>query len=158
MKKVLFILVGISVMQAIMLSCSTSTTTSKGITIDDYTFARQGSGTQLETISNPAVFKKGEIVHLVLFNVGPFKKDDSGLNWFDIDVEITDPAGGILMSETGLLGDGGHIALENDIASSPEGTFTTTPEMATGKYKFKVTIYDRIGKGKATQTATFNLE
>jgi hypothetical protein len=30
--------------------------------------------------------------------------------------------------------------------------------MAPGKYKFKLTIYDRIGKGRATQTAFFTLE
>ncbi len=149
----------IIVLMAVMLaSCSTSTSTSKLISIDDYTFARQGDGDQLATMSNPAVYKRGEVVHLVLFNVGPFKKDDSGLNWFDIDVEITDPDGGILLSEAALLGDGGHLVLENDMASSPEGTFSSTPEMKPGKYRFKMTIYDRIGKGRATQTATFTLE
>jgi hypothetical protein len=30
--------------------------------------------------------------------------------------------------------------------------------MKPGKYRFRMTIYDRIGTGKATQTATFNLE
>ena len=158
MKKDLFAVLSIALMSVIMISCSTSTTTSKLISIEDYTFARQGDGDQLATISNPAVYQKGETVHLVLFNVGPFKKDDSGFNWFDLDVEITGPDGTIVLSETGLLGDGGRLALENNIASSPEGTFTSTPEMTAGKYKFKITIYDRIGKGRATQTATFTLE
>jgi len=158
MKKDLFAVLSIALMSVIMISCSTSTTTSKLISIDDYTFARQGDGDQLATISSPAVYKRGETVHLVLFNVGPFKKDDAGFNWFDIDVEITGPDGTIVLSETGLLGDGGRLALENNIASSPEGTFTSTPEMAAGEYKFKITIYDRIGKGRATQTATFTLE
>lgn len=158
MKKDLITVLLIALIPVILVSCSTSTTTSKLISIDDYTFARTGNGDQLETIGIPAVYKRGETVHFVLINVGPFKKDDSGLNWFDIDVEITGPDGGILLSEPGLLGDGGHLALENDIASSPEGTFSSTPEMAPGKYKFKITIYDRIGKGRATQTATFTLE
>jgi len=148
----------IALILVILFSCSTSTSTSKLITIDDYSFARSANDDQLETIGIPAVYERGETVHFVLFNVGPFKKDDSGLNWFDIDVEITGPDGNILLSETGLLGDGGHLALENDIASSPEGTFSSTPEMAPGKYKFKMTIYDRIGKGRATQTASFTLK
>ena len=158
MKTRMFKFIGIALMSAIMFSCSPSTSTSKLITIDDYTFARQGDGEQLATISSPAVYKRGETVHLVLFNVGPFKKDDSGFNWFDIDVEIAGPDGTTVLSETGLLGDGGRLALENNIASSPEGTFTSTPEMAAGKYKFKISIYDKIGKGRATQTATFTLE
>jgi len=158
MKTQMFKFIGIALISAIMISCSPSSTTSKLISIDDFTFARQGEGDQLATISSPAVYKRGETVHLVLFNVGPFKKDDSGFNWFDLDVEITGPDGTIVLSETGLLGDGGRLALENNIASSPEGTFTSTPEMTAGKYKFKITIYDRIGKGRATQTATFTLE
>lgn len=158
MKKRLFIVTLIALVSVIMFSCSSSTTTSKLISIDDYTFARSGNGDQLETIGLPAVYKRGETVHLVLLNVGPFKKDDAGLNWFDIDLEITGPDGNIVMSETGLLGDNGHIALNNDIASSPEANFTTSPEMAQGKYKFRMIIYDKIGKGKATQTATFSLE
>lgn len=148
----------IALMQVIIGSCSTSTTTSKLITIDDYSFARASNDNQLETIGIPAVYERGETVHFVLFNVGPFKKDDSGLNWFDIDVEITGPDGEVILSETGLLGDGGHLKLENDIASSPEGTFSSTPDMVPGKYKFKMTIYDRIGKGRATQTASFTLK
>ncbi len=148
----------IALMTVILVSCSTSTTSSKLISIDDYSFARSANGDKIETIGIPAVYERGETVHFVLFNVGPFKKDESGLNWFDIDVEITGPDGNILLSETGLLADGGHLALENDIASSPEGTFSSTPEMAPGKYRFKITIYDRIGKGRATQTASFTLK
>ena len=158
MKRDYFTLLFIVLMTLMMVSCSPSTSTSKLISIDDYTFARQGDGDQLTPVSSPAVYKRGETVHLVLFNVGPFKKDDSGLNWFDLDVAITGPDGSMVLEETGLLGDGGHLALENNIASSPEGTFTSTPEMAAGKYKFKIIIYDRIGKGRATQTATFKLE
>lgn len=158
MKKDLISDLLIAMITVVLVSCSSSTTSSKLISIDDYSFARSDNDDQLETIGIPAVYERGETVHFVLFNVGPFRKDDSGLNWFDIDVEITGPDGNILLSETGLLGDGGHLALENDIASSPEGTFSSTPEMVPGKYKFKMIIYDRIGKGRATQTASFTLK
>jgi hypothetical protein len=140
-----------------LISC-TSTSTSKLISIGDHTFARTGDGDKLVPIDDPAVFKRGEAVHLVLQNVGPFKKGDDGLNWFDLDMEITGPDNVILLSQTGMLGDGGHLALENNMAKSPYATCTTTPDVAPGKYKFKLTIYDKIGSGKATETATFTLE
>jgi hypothetical protein len=146
-----------ALMSAVLISC-TSTSTSKLISIEDYTFARTGDGDQLVTVDDPAVFKRGDAVHLVLQDVGPFKKGDDGLNWFDMDMEIIGPDDEILLSQTGMFGDGGHIALENNLAGSPYATCTTTTDMAPGKYKFKLTIYDKIGSGKATQTATFTLE
>ena len=157
MKENLFKLLCIALMSVVLISC-TSTSTSKLISMEDYTFARTGDSDQLVAVDNPAVFKRGDAVHLVLQNVGPFKKADDGLNWFDLDMEIIGPDGGILLSQTGMLGDGGHIALENNRAKSPFATCTTTPEVVPGKYKFKLTIYDKIGSGKATQTAIFTLE
>jgi len=158
MKTSLFRLLCMVVMTIVLISCSTSTSTSKLISIEDYTFARSGEGDQLTAIDLPAVYKRGEDVHLVLQNVGPFKKDDAGLNWFDMDMEITGPDDEILLSQTGMLGDEGHIALENNTAPSPYATCHTTTDIAPGKYKFKLIIYDRIGSGKATQTAAFILE
>lgn len=157
MKENLFRLLCIALMSVVLISC-TSTSTSKLISIEDYTFACTGDSDQLVAVDNPAVFKRGDDVHLVLQNVGPFKKADDGLNWFDLDMEITGPDGVILLSQTGMLGDGGHIALENNRAKSPFATCTTTPDVVPGKYKFKLTIYDKIGSGKATQTAIFTLE
>ena len=157
MKENLFKLFCTALMSVVLISC-TSTSTSKIISIEDYTFARTGDNDQLVAVDNPAVFKRGDAVHLVLQNVGPFKKADDGLNWFDLDMEITGPDGGILLSQNGMLGDGGHVALENNRAKSPFATCITTPDVAPGKYKFKLTIYDKIGSGKATQTAIFTLE
>jgi hypothetical protein len=157
MKKNLFKFLCMTLMLVAAISC-TSTSTSKLISIEDHTFARTGDGDQLVPVDDPAVFKRGDAVHLVLQNVGPFKKADDGLNWFDLDMEITGPDGGIVLSRTGMLGDGGHIALENNRAKSPFATCTTNPDIASGKYKFKITIYDKIGSGKATLTAPFTLE
>lgn len=139
-----------------LVSC-TSTSTSKLISIEDHTFARTDSTGQLVTIDDP-VYQRGEKISLVLLNVGPFKEDSAGFNWFDMDMEVIGPDDAIVISETGLLGDGGHLDLENNTASSPYASYTTTSEMKPGEYKFKVTIYDKVGKGRATQTASFKLE
>jgi len=157
MKTNVFKLLSTALMSMVLISC-TSTSTSRLISIEDHTFARTGDGDQLIPVDDPAVFKRGDAVHLVLQNVGPFKKGDDGLNWFDLDMEITGPDNVILLSQTGMLGDGGHLALENNMAKSPYATCNTTPDVAQGKYKFKLTIYDKIGSGKATMTGTFTLE
>ena len=157
MKTILYGVIITALIPVLFSSC-TSTSTSKLISIEDYTFARTGENDQLVTIEDPALFKRGEAVHLVLLNVGPFKKDSTGLNWFDIDMEVTGPDGSTVISEKGLLGDNGHLNLDNNMASSPYSTCYTTEDLAVGEYKFKMTIYDRIGSGKATQTATFKLE
>lgn len=152
------ILLTLSIVLAVLLAACTGTSTSKLISIENYTFARTGEGGQLEAVSDPVVFKRGDDVHLVLQNVGPFKKDESGLNWFDIDMKITAPDETVILEKTGMLGDAGHIVLENNRASSPYATCSTTTDLAPGKYKFTITIYDKIGKGTATQNAFFTLE
>ena len=157
MKTNLSRLLFLALMSIVFFSC-TSTSTSKLISIESYVFARTGDGDQLVAVDDPAVFKRGDVVHLVLQNVGPFKKDGTGLNWFDLDMEIIGPDDAVLVSKTSLLGDGGHLALENNMASSPNATYPTSPDLAPGKYKFKLAIYDKIGSGKATQTAFFTLE
>jgi len=157
MKKILFKCLGMTIVPLFFISC-TSTSTSKLISIEDYTFARSGAGGELEIVSDPAVFQIGESVHLVLQNVGPFKKDEAGLNWFDMDMEITGPDETVILSQTEMLGDAGHLALDNNRASSPYATCYNTSELTPGKYKFTIRIYDKIGKGTATQNAFFTIE
>lgn len=127
------------------------------ITVEDSLFARTGADGNLEREDN-AVFKRGEVVNLVLLNVGKFKKGEDGKHWFDIDMEVIGPRGDIILSRQGLLGENGHVLLPNDTASSPYGIFSTTEELEPGIYKMKLTIYDRIGKGKASITKPFTLE
>ena len=138
-------------------SCNT-TTTSKLISIEDYTFARSDEDGHMIAIDNPAVFKKGESVHLILLNVGPFQIGSSGLHHFDINIEVTGPDGKTVISKTNLLGEAGHVMLENNLATSPYATCYTSTELASGDYKFKMSVYDRVGSGKVTHTATFTLE
>jgi hypothetical protein len=61
-------------MAVMLASCSTSTSTSKLISIDDYTIARQGDGDQLATMSNPAVYKRGEVFSSCSIQCRPFQK------------------------------------------------------------------------------------
>ena len=147
----------IALISVALMSC-TGNSTSLLISVKDYTFARTGQDGQMEQVGDPALFMRGEDVHLVLLDVGPFKKDDSGLNWFDIDMEVTDPDGNIIFSKAGMLGEAGHLALENNRAVSPYGSLTNTIDLEPGKYKFMLTIYDRLGKGKSSQIAYFTLE
>lgn len=136
----------------------TSTSTSKLISVEDYTFARADDSGNLNPVASPSTFRKGEKVHLVLLHVGPFKKDSAGLNWFDMDIRVSDPDGTEINSGESLLGESGHIALPENYAKSPYASFQTDESMKSGKYKFTVTIYDRIGQGKATVSVFFNLE
>jgi len=157
MKENLFLFTAFMLIVLFFPAC-TSTSTSKLISIEDHAFARSGDDGQPVTFDGPAIFKRGDKVHLVLMNVGPFKKDSTGLNWLDMDMEVSGPDGQVVISEKELLGERGRLELENNRVPTPYATFTTTSELNPGTYKFKVTIYDRIGKGTATQNATFTLE
>lgn len=75
-----------------------------------------------------------------------------------MDIRVSDPDGTEIISSESLLGENGHIALLENYAKLPYASFQTDESMKSGKYKFTVTIYDRIGPGKATVSAFFNLE
>lgn len=63
-------------------------------------------------------------------------------------MEVEGPDGEIILDEKGLLGDNGHLDLEDNTAESPLGYFYTTTDLASGIYVMKVTLYDLVGKGK----------
>lgn len=135
--------------------CETSC--SIGLTVEDAVFAKMGADGKFDPVDK-AVFQRGEAVYFVLINVANFKKGDDGLNWFDMDIEITDPKGDVILSQKEMLGEDGHVALPRNVASSPYAVFFTTTELEPGSYKFKLTIYDKLGVGKASKSAPFTLE
>jgi hypothetical protein len=104
------------------------------------------------------IFKKGEDVYLVLLNVGEFKSGKDGLNWFDIDAKVTDPDGKVILLKTSMLGEHGHIKLENNAAKSPHVYMKTSSVLASGKYKIHMKVYDKIGKGSVSVSKTFVLQ
>ena len=153
MKKSLISFAGLIILVA---ACQFETSTSTGISVEKSDLARTTEN-GIEATDN-AVFSLNEDIHLVLYNVGPFKKGEDGLHWFDMDMEVSDQDGNVLLNQTGMLGDNGHLELENGMAATPYATFSPNETLEPGAYKIKVRIYDRVGKGKASVTKSFTLE
>jgi hypothetical protein len=120
-------------------------------------FARKKDDGQLEIIDSP-VFMRGEVVHLIVFNVGTFAVGQDGNNWFDIHMLVTNPAGETVLDQKNLLGEKGKGQLEGNIADSPYGMFFTDLSMKPGQYRMKLIIEDRIGGQSVKITRTFNLK
>ncbi|MDX2097933.1 MAG: hypothetical protein SFW36_09165 [Leptolyngbyaceae cyanobacterium bins.59] len=104
------------------------------------------------------VFKRGESVYLILVNVGKFKKGSDGKHQLDMDVEVSNASGKILLSRKNLLKNGGSMVLPDDIAKTPYGNVDTKTTTQAGTYVMNVTIYDKIGNAKVTRSAEFKLE
>ena len=153
MKKTFIILSSVCLLIS---SCQFETSTSTGISVEESELARISEGT-VES-SSDGVFTRGEDVHLILYNVGKFKEGEDGLHWFDMDLEVSDEDGNVIFDQTGLLGENGHLKLENGKASSPFATFTPNDNIDPGNYRIKVRIYDKVGNGKATVSKSFTLE
>lgn len=160
MKKILIILGLILAFLLTIGGCNieTSTETSFGLTIEDsdfvYIVPEQDGRIRLVPRGN-STFEKGEKVNFVLLNVGKFKRGDDGLNWFDMDMEIKDANGNILSSYQGLMGEGGHTDLLDNIAATPYGYFTAV--MEPGNYKVTLIVYDKISGGSASKTKSFTV-
>jgi hypothetical protein len=137
--------------------CQFETSTSKGISIEKSELARIDENNQIIPTEDKT-FKRGEDVHYILHNVGKFKEGEDGLHWLDMDLEVTDQDGNMILDAKEMLGENGHIKLEGGYASSPYGTFKTTGDLEPGRYRIKLIIYDRVGNGKATASSTVVLE
>jgi len=143
---------------ALLLSgCKMDTSTSLGgLSIEDSELARISDG-QILSVQDKT-FVRGEDVNYILYNVGQFTKGEDGLCWLDMDLEILNMEGEVVFSKTEMLGENGKVALEGGFAGSPYATYSTTEEMPSGQFKFKLKIYDRLGKGKASVSTTFELK
>ena len=122
-------------------------------------------GSELARITDEQIFSaedklfiRGEDVNYILYNVGEFTVGEDGLCWLDMDLEVSDMDGEVVFSITEMLGENGKVELDGGIAGSPYVTYTTTEAMEPGKYRIKVKIYDRLGKGKSSVSTTFDLE
>lgn len=155
MKNFFCVLLGIILLLSLT-SCQTSTSFSKGLTVEETLLAKLNGDTWER--ANDDKFQKGDTIALFFLNVSGFKKDSEGLNWIDIDVEVKGPNGSIILDEKGLLGNSGHIALVDNIAESPYGSFNTDSTIDSGRYVIKVTIHDKIGKGKTVASKSFVIE
>jgi hypothetical protein len=139
------------------LSTTQPFTLSPGLSYQKTIFAKQGSDGSLNPI-NDAAFSRGEVVNMVLISVGKFKKDASGKHFFDIDMDVKNSEGKQVLKQDKMLGEKGHILLENDIADSPYGIFYSTLEMAPGTYYMTLSVYDKIADDKVSVTKPFTLK
>jgi hypothetical protein len=129
----------------------------EGLSYRKAIFARLGSDNRMEP-ANDAVFRRGEVVHFVLLNVGKFKKGEDGKHKFEIDMHVTGPAGKVVYDNKNMLGKDGHLELNNDIADSPFGKFYTAVSLDAGIYQMKLTLRDLVAGKILTVTRRFRLK
>jgi len=137
-------------------ACRGSSSLSVGLSAEDIVLAIKTDGQWDVVESN--VFQRGDIIGLVMLNVSGFKKGDDGLNWMEIDLQVKGPDGEVVLDEKELLGEAGHIDMENNTAESPLGSFYTQDDMPTGEYVMKVTLYDKVGKGNIAHSEKIIIE
>jgi len=103
------------------------------------------------------IYERGEPVHFALMKVGKFKRDAEGKNWIDMDLLVKDPEGNVAMKKEHLLGEGGHLKLDDDTAPSPSGVYVPAGNVKLGKYKVHLRIYDKIGGAEVWDDGEFEL-
>jgi len=154
MKRLCLLIVCIGILLS---GCQFETSTSKGISIEKSELARIDENNQIVPAGDKT-FKRGEDVHYILYNVGKFKEGEDGLHWLEMDLQVTDQDDNIILDAKEMLGENGHIKLDGGYAATPYGTFETTEKLEPGKYRIKITIFDKVGNGKATVSSTVVLE
>jgi hypothetical protein len=127
------------------------------LTVEQVLLAKDGTDGKLEPVDEN-IFKRGENVNLVLLNVKGFKKSSDGKNKFDMDIQVKDSEGKIILSQNNLLGMEGHRDLPGNVARTPYGVFKTSSQLAPGNYTITLTLYDRIGAGVVTKNKTVTLQ
>jgi hypothetical protein len=156
MKRVLSFLVLTMAMLTLVACHNQSSSTSYGLTVDKAILAKADASGKLTEVTD-GKYTLGDKVYFVLLKVGKFEKGKDGLNWFDMDLQVSGPDGKVVLEKKALLGNAGHAALADDTAGSPYAIFSTTPKLPAGAYSVKLTIYDKVGKGSASETRTVTL-
>jgi hypothetical protein len=126
------------------------------LTVEQVLLAKDGANGKLEPVEED-IFVLGERVNMVLVNVRGFKKGSDGKNKFDMDIQVKDGNGKIILSQSQLLGTQGHQDLPGNIARSPYGIFNTTSKLGPGDYTITLSLYDLVGKGVVTKSKVVTL-
>lgn len=151
MKKVLSFL-GIAIMLVALTAChNQNSSTSYGLNIEKALLAKADANGKLVEVTD-GKYKLGDKVYFVLLKVGKFEKGKDGLNWFDMDLQVATPDNKVIFEKKQLLGNSGHAALTDDTANSPYAIFSTTTKLPAGTYLIKLAVYDKVGKGSASET------
>ncbi|OLP15738.1 hypothetical protein BST81_24780 [Leptolyngbya sp. 'hensonii'] len=130
------------------------------LTVEQAVLARRTGGSKQEPVLEPIannVFKQGETVYLILKNTGKFKRGQDGLHHLEIDVQVREEEGKILIDKKRLLGKRGQLLLEKDIAQGPYGNVDIDQDAPPGDYSIGVTIYDLVSCQKASRSARFRV-
>ncbi len=127
------------------------------LTVEQVLLAKDGSDGKLEPVDEN-IFKRGQNVNLVLVNVKGFKKGSDGKNKFDMDIQVKDTKGKVILSQNNLLGIEGHRDLPGNVARTPYGVFKTSGQLVPGEYTITLTLYDQVGEGVVTKHKTITLQ
>ncbi|MCP5104606.1 MAG: hypothetical protein GY950_14565 [bacterium] len=126
------------------------------LTYKEALWAKMNEGGRMTAVPD-GVFRRGEVVNLILRKVGTFQQGADGKHFFDIDMVVKGPSGAVVLSKKGLLGNEGHRLLENGIASSPYGIFESHVGLEPGKYQMTLTIQDKISGADVVAVKAFTL-
>ncbi|MBW4552336.1 MAG: hypothetical protein KME35_14690 [Aphanocapsa sp. GSE-SYN-MK-11-07L] len=127
------------------------------LTVEQVLLAKDGSDGKLKPLDEN-IFSRGENVNMVLLNVKGFVKGSDGKNKFDMDIQVKDAEGKVILSQNNLLGTEGHRDLPGNVARTPYGVFKTSSQLAPGNYTITLTLYDQVGEGVVTKSKTVALQ
>ncbi|MFH2096806.1 MAG: hypothetical protein ABIJ16_13945 [Bacteroidota bacterium] len=149
-------IISVAFIIAILFPGCDNVTTSFGLTIGSTSFNRLNENGEFELVQN-GKFDNGEVVYLMMFDVSGFEKGPDGKHQVEMDMEITDMEGNVILETRELLGENGHVELDNGIAANPNASFSPGLNTPDGDYKFYAKIYDKVGGGSASVTKKFTL-
>ncbi len=133
-------------------------TPSPVLTIGQASFMKIGSTGIPSKVEN-GVFAAGDMIILVLKNVGTFKKDSNGEYWYDIDFSIESSEGKFPFSKEGYLGDYGKGSLPSGVLE--KYNIQLNPKLIgiePGKYILRATVHDKIGGKKASISKNITIQ
>ena len=128
----------------------------QGLNFERSAFAKVDDAGKI-TFPEKAEYERGESVHFALMKVGKFAKGEDGKNWLESDIKVREGQK-VIFEKTSLMGEGGHVALKDDEAESPNGVFTATASLKPGDYSLQLTVRDTIGGGQVRDTGVFTVK
>jgi len=124
--------------------------------MDGFYFAHKTKNGVLEV--DPPVFTRGELVYLVLRNVGDFAADKYGEVEFEMHMYVSNDIGENVIVKRNILKERGKRKIKNNRLALPNARFQTTDEDKPGTYHFYITLEDKITYDSITVNGDFFLE
>ncbi len=127
-----------------------------GLSVEGYYFAgRTDAG--ISRI-DPAVFKRGDDIYLVLTNVGKFKENNKGINKIELHMAVYNAIGEKIVEHRNILREDGLLDFEDNVATKPNARYTSNTSDEPGRYTFTLTVVDMLSKDSTTVNSEFFLE